>query len=319
MRRTQHGVCQVIEAIFTEYGVPFELVTDPASIFKGHEFRQLLQTYGVDHHLSTPPSHAGTGVAERYIGLTRMALAIQILQHKHNWSQNLLAAQTILNNRVSEATGMTPYQLFFHRTYFYPSPPLLEDTSTATDDDLSKLHAVTPGLYLQLAMRGATRSVGQPWRTPSQGHQPRSSVATCTSPKTAEREAGPEQKHHETTSSGHVGGTPIRLQDRQERKHSLPRMFFKVKSVVQGLHFLVDRHRHPYSHGVRRDRTREVPQEVVFKQIEVEQVHAVEDDGSITFYVVDYRNDDGELQWVSIRKIEVANRSCLLEQADKVL
>ncbi len=96
-------------------------------------------------------------------------------------------------------------------------------------------------------------------------------------------------------------------------------MFFKVKSVVRGLHFLVDRHRHPYSYGVRRDRIREVPQEVVFKRIEVEHVHAVEDDGSITFYVVDYRNDDGELQWVSIRKIEVANKSCLLEQADKVL
>ncbi len=157
------------------------------------------------------------------------------------------------------------------------------------------------------------------WSLPSQGHQPRSSVTTRTSPKTAEREVGPEQKHHETTSSGHVGGTPIRPQDRQERKHSLPRMFFKVKSVVRGLHFLVERHRHPCSHGVRRDRIREVPQEVVFKHIEVEQVQAVEDDGSITFYVVDYRNDDGELERVSIREIEVANRSFLLEQAGKVL
>ncbi len=91
--QTQHVVCLVIEAIFTEYGVPFELVTEPTSIFKGHEFRQLLQTFGVDHHLSTPPSHAGNGVVERCIGLTRTALAIQNLQNNCNWSQNLSAAQ----------------------------------------------------------------------------------------------------------------------------------------------------------------------------------------------------------------------------------
>ncbi len=52
MRRTQHGVCQVIEAIATEYGVPFELVTDPASIFKSHEFRQLLHI-----RRRSPPFH----------------------------------------------------------------------------------------------------------------------------------------------------------------------------------------------------------------------------------------------------------------------
>ncbi len=322
MSQTQHVVCQVIEAIFTEYGVPFELVTDPASIFKGHEFRQLLQTYGVDHHLSTPPSHAGTGVVERYIGLTRTALAIQNLQNKRNWSQNLLAAQTMLNNRVSETTGMTPYQLFFHRTYFYPSPPLVEDTSAATDDDLSELDATNARSLPTISDKELMEELRAVWGELGD-HLAKDINREVVSQlaQARKRQNAKLDKSRSITKPLPVDTWVVLLYDHKiDKKGNIPYqgMFFKVKSVVQGLHFLVDRHGHPYSHGVRRDRIREVPQEVVFKQIEVEQVHAVEDDGPITFYVVDYRNDDGELERVRVAEIEVANRSFLLEQANKV-
>ncbi len=134
INQLQDTVCKCINSIFVEYGTPCELVTDPASIFRRMQLRQLLKALGVSHYLSIPPSHAGTGVAERYIGLTRLALAIPNLQNKQCWSLNVSAAQTMLNNRVSETTGLTPYQLFFHRPYFYLYPPLIGDQATSTND-----------------------------------------------------------------------------------------------------------------------------------------------------------------------------------------
>ncbi len=48
------------------------------------------------------------------------------------------------------------------------------------------------------------------------------------------------------------------------------------------------------------------------------RVHAVKDEGPVTFQVIDYHNDEGVLERIRVAEIEVTNRSFLLEQANKV-
>ncbi len=48
------------------------------------------------------------------------------------------------------------------------------------------------------------------------------------------------------------------------------------------------------------------------------QVHAVKDEGPVTFQVIDYHNDERVLERIRVTNVEVTNRSFLLKQANKV-
>ena len=113
------------------YGVPVKITSDNSTEFE-KEFREAVEILATENYKTHAYSHQENGLVERankeVIRHTRN-LTYE-LRKSETWDEELLKVQAIMNEKVSESTGLTPNQILFagqinlHEGRIFPQPSL---------------------------------------------------------------------------------------------------------------------------------------------------------------------------------------------------
>jgi hypothetical protein len=114
---------------FCVYGVPVKITSDNATQFEA-EFKEMLDILAVENYKIQAYSHQENGIVERANKeVIRHARNIAYeMRHADIWDEDILKVQSIMNSKVSEATGLSPTQIIFagqidlHAGRLYPNP-----------------------------------------------------------------------------------------------------------------------------------------------------------------------------------------------------
>jgi hypothetical protein len=114
---------------FCVYGIPDKLTADNSTEYEA-QFREMIDLLEVENYRIQAYSHQENGIVER--------ANKEVIRHARNlayelrmsdsWDDNILKVQAILNEKKSEATGLTPNQLIFagkidlHEGRLFPNP-----------------------------------------------------------------------------------------------------------------------------------------------------------------------------------------------------
>ena len=145
---------EVLQAIFSRYGLPEQLISDNGPQFTSQEFVQCLKQGGIKHIRSAPYQPSTNGLAERFVQTFENAM-----KASENDGQSLKAriATFLANYRSTPhaTTGVTPSELFLQRKVRTKFDMLKPDTQSVVDvkqslqkkyhDNRAKLCTFTPG------------------------------------------------------------------------------------------------------------------------------------------------------------------------------
>lgn len=100
---------------FGRYGPPRTVVTDNGPQFLNDLVKETLRVYGIGHRWSTPDHSQGNAVAERAIQTFQEKLSLNRLGQAETdcWDALVPVTALAVNTSVSQATGLTPYELRF--------------------------------------------------------------------------------------------------------------------------------------------------------------------------------------------------------------
>ncbi|KAM7281655.1 uncharacterized protein ISCGN_006447, partial [Ixodes scapularis] len=107
-------------AVFTQFGLPEEVVTDGGPQFRSEEFKNFLKDQEVVHTM-TPPYHpASNGAAERAVQTVKRALLKQVLEDdlhgkRRNIHEKLSCFLLAYRTTPHTSTGKAPAELFLGR------------------------------------------------------------------------------------------------------------------------------------------------------------------------------------------------------------
>ena len=115
----------VMERIISVYGKPRRIRTDRGREFLG-DFKEMLETLGIEHIFTRPISPWTNGRAERMVrtiksSIKRMMAATGL----KNWPDYIPWINAAINAMVSRVTGYSPHEIFFGE----PPKPLLPPNS----------------------------------------------------------------------------------------------------------------------------------------------------------------------------------------------
>jgi hypothetical protein len=99
---------------FCVYGIPEKITSDNSTQFDA-EFKEMLSILETENYRTHPYSHQESGIVERANKeVIRHArnIAYELKQEK-TWDEQILKVQAIMNEKVSEATGLSPNKIVF--------------------------------------------------------------------------------------------------------------------------------------------------------------------------------------------------------------
>ena len=103
--------------IVARYGTPVAVTTDNGKEFMG-TFADGLKAAGIRHHFTTPLSHTGNSIIERYHRIMWDRLAFNVPENNVDWQKEVSVAASQYNMSVPQS-GASPYESVFgqrHRT-----------------------------------------------------------------------------------------------------------------------------------------------------------------------------------------------------------
>ena len=100
---------------FPRAGFPEILITDNGLEFQEREFKNYLQTVGVEHRSTTPARPQCNGKIERFHRTIKEMLRKLVNGDRPQWENKLPHALMAYRNAVSTVTGFTPFFLYFAR------------------------------------------------------------------------------------------------------------------------------------------------------------------------------------------------------------
>jgi hypothetical protein len=111
------------------YGVPDKVTADNSTQYE-EVFSEMMEILKVENYRIHAYSHQENGIVERANKeVIRHARNLAYtLRHADSWDEDILKIQAILNEKVSESTGLTPNQILFvgqidlHSGRLYPNP-----------------------------------------------------------------------------------------------------------------------------------------------------------------------------------------------------
>ena len=109
---TSRTTIGALKRIFAVVGFPRTLVSDNASYFVSHQFRNFCFDLGIKH-FTTSPYHPQASVAERFNKNLRSALIAYHSADHRSWDQNLFWLSFAFNCARHEAHRQTPVSLVF--------------------------------------------------------------------------------------------------------------------------------------------------------------------------------------------------------------
>ena len=120
--------------LFNDFGFPRVIQSDQGTEFVNAVIRELCRTAHIDQRVITRWHPRADGRVERTIGLAWDVIKKELHGVKENWPMFVPWAQSCLNNKISELTGASPFQLFFGRHF----NPLIDHTSDPPRERLSE-------------------------------------------------------------------------------------------------------------------------------------------------------------------------------------
>jgi hypothetical protein len=124
---------------FCVYGIPDKITSDNSTQFDG-VFKEMLGILETENYRTHPYSHQENSIVERANKeVIRHARNIAYeLNNAKSWDEEILKVQAIMNEKVSEATGLSPNQIVFagqidlHEGRLYPQPTETQRQSMST-------------------------------------------------------------------------------------------------------------------------------------------------------------------------------------------
>ena len=121
------------------YGIPDKLTTDNSTEYE-KEFREMIDLLKIENYRIQAYSHQENGIVERANKeVIRHARNLAYdLRRTRDWDEDILKVQAILNEKKSEATGLSPNQILFvgqvdlRAGRLYPNPTTEQRTPMST-------------------------------------------------------------------------------------------------------------------------------------------------------------------------------------------
>ena len=132
MNKSAGAVAITLWNLFNDFGFPRVIQSDQGTEFVNTVISEMCRTAHVDQRIITRWHPRADGRVERTVGLAWDIIKKELHGVKENWPMFVPWAQSCLNNKVSELTGTSPFQLFFGRRF----NPL---TDYSTDDPRERL------------------------------------------------------------------------------------------------------------------------------------------------------------------------------------
>jgi hypothetical protein len=107
---TANDTIEVLRHIFSQHGIPTELVSDNGPQFKSTEFELFLKANYVKHISSAPYHPSSNGEAERFVQTFKRAMKVKRVQHK-TWSQKLCEFLLSYRTTPHSTTRKTPAEM----------------------------------------------------------------------------------------------------------------------------------------------------------------------------------------------------------------
>ena len=124
--------------VFSQFGIPKELITDKDPEFSGHKFRSFSKTWDIVHKTISPHYHQSNGLTERSIQTVKRTLKAKLNSEDH------FLAMLSLNSQPDQNGTSPAEKLFGHKLRTLPS--LIPFTQSTTTEK----HTVTHNLKRNL-------------------------------------------------------------------------------------------------------------------------------------------------------------------------
>jgi IS30 family transposase len=126
---TARSAAQAIIEYMCVYGVPMHITSDNSTEFK-KEFEEMVEILKAENYKIQAYSHEENSMVERANKEVRRHLRVLTYENRtrKTWDIEYLKVQAILNEKVSEATGLKPNEIVFagkvnlHEGRIYPRP-----------------------------------------------------------------------------------------------------------------------------------------------------------------------------------------------------
>jgi hypothetical protein len=120
-RATEKSVVEFIyEDIFTQFGVPSEIVTGQGTQFTSKMMKELTEKYGIKHHKSSPYHAQANGQVESKKKSLEAILTNIVQLHHLDWDNRLPEALWAYRTTWRNTTGHTPYELVYGKLVLLP-------------------------------------------------------------------------------------------------------------------------------------------------------------------------------------------------------
>lgn len=135
---TSKRTIEMLESIFSRFGVPSTIVSDNAASFTSYNFKRFCDINGIAH-VTSPPFHpASNGQAENSVKTFKNSLK-KMLQDKENKSISIVKLMGTLlyanRNTIHSETKKSPFEMMFNR-----KPLLRWDALIPKKNDSSRCH-----------------------------------------------------------------------------------------------------------------------------------------------------------------------------------
>ena len=120
-RATEKSVVEFLyEEVFTQFGVPREIVTDQGSQFTSKLMKELTEKYGIKHCKSSPYHPQANGQVESTNKVLEATLTKTIQLYHKDWADRLPEALWAYRITWRNTTGHTPYELVYGKQVLLP-------------------------------------------------------------------------------------------------------------------------------------------------------------------------------------------------------
>ena len=140
--------------VFSQFGAPWQLLTDRGTGFESELFKALLKWMEIDKLRTTAFHHLScNGVVERFHRTLNSMLGKVVSESQRDWDERLPLVLAAYRATPHKSTGMTPNRLFLgHEVRMTIDivmglPPEETSETMTTHDYLSKLHNDATEVY----------------------------------------------------------------------------------------------------------------------------------------------------------------------------
>ena len=106
MKAAQQHVADHMQSIFTNFGLPEQIVSDKGLSYTDKNFQDMCKRHDIHHLISTLHHHQSNGKAEKYVGIVK-----RLMTKAHETWQSIPMALLIYRNIWLPATIDIPMQL----------------------------------------------------------------------------------------------------------------------------------------------------------------------------------------------------------------